>query len=295
MYLFLYQYYVYNSIMEKNANAKLNLTLEILGKAADGYHYIKSIFQEISLHDIITVEKHKADEIIFDSNVPIRNSTIEKALEIFRLKTKIRDPLRIYIKKNIPIGGGLGGGSTDATNFILIVNELFGNPIKENDIISICENVGKDAPFFVFGGTSLVEGKGEKIKKITGKKCIFIIISPPFHISTKRAYLIFDKFGSISSGKRTDVFIEKSQSSELSCTEINELFCNDFENVYRIYDKRFRDLFEFIKTKTTLQFHLTGSGSCVFRAFESLDEANIVNNTLKKEGIKTFLCNSIIR
>lgn len=278
--------------MEKEARAKLNLSLEILSKNWDGYHTIKSVFQEISYGDRIFVEVSNKDEIIFDAKgVPIVNSSVEKAVKVFRESTGFRSPVKIIVEKRVPVGGGLGGGSADAACVVSAMNELFGKPLSVQDLARCAEKVGKDVPFFLFGGTALVEGCGEIVRHIDQLDCFFLVVTPSFHFSTKKAYAMFDRYGTFSKGEKSDLLVG-AISNGVDAERLNEYFCNDFEDLYRAVDTRFRDFLALLSSATKLKFYLTGSGSCVFRAFSDEGKAQSVKKILEGNNIESFVCNT---
>lgn len=275
------------------ANGKLNLSLEIISKEHTGFHKIKSIFHEVSISDGISIEKSLKDEINIRSKVPIVNSTIDKAISYFRKESSIYNPVRVVVEKNIPIGGGLGGGSSDAAKVLVALNELFDKPVSFERVLSLGAKIGKDIPFFFYGGTALVEGKGEVVTPIgTRFNSFFVVVIPNFHISTRVAYFIFDKYSNFSSGTKTGILL-KAIEEKRPPDNLNDLFYNDFEEAYKKYDERFRSLFMFLKENTGFEFHLTGSGSCVFRAFSNMEQALYIKELIKRKGINSFLCESM--
>lgn len=173
------------------APAKINLSLDILKKRSDGYHELKMIMQTVSLYDEITVEKK--DVICIDSNnkdIPLNNKNLAwKAAELFFEYTKISGGCSIFIKKNIPDGAGLGGGSSDAATVILALNEQYKANLSTEKLIDISTKIGADVPFFIIKGTCIAEGIGEKLTKIENNTNPYILIyKPEFSISTKWAY-----------------------------------------------------------------------------------------------------------
>ncbi len=283
---------MYNSIMKCLANAKLNLSLEVLSKEHTGFHKIKSIFHEVSISDEVSVEKSLKDEINVSSKIPIVNSTIDRAISFFRKESGIYNPVRVIVEKNIPIGGGLGGGSSDAAKVLIALNELFDNPVSFERLLSLGAKIGKDIPFFFYGGTALVEEKGEKVTPISTRfNGFFVVVVPNFHISTRIAYFIFDKYGNFSSGLKMNILLKTIEEMRFA-DDLNDLFYNDFEEVYKKYDARFRNLFMFLKEITGFEFHLTGSGSCVFRVFSNTEQAMYVKELIEKNGMNSLLCKS---
>jgi 4-diphosphocytidyl-2-C-methyl-D-erythritol kinase len=276
--------------MKKNAHAKINLTLEILGKTNNGFHNIKSIFQEISLHDIIEIERSKTLTITFHPSISTSNSTVHEAVKLFESKSKIKIFVKITIKKNIPEKSGLGGGSSDAATTLKMLNAIYENPLKEKDILEIGKKIGADVPFFLYGHTALVEGVGEKALRVKNTtKYYGIVTFPHFAISTREAYLFWDKFGQWNSGDHTKHLIKALQNNK----KIDAFLYNSFENVYKQHDYEFNKFSSKIQRITNKVFHLTGSGSAMFCLFQNKTEAiqaykKLIENNIKAELIETL-------
>jgi len=165
--------------------AKLNLCLDVLRKREDGYHEIDSLFQTISLFDRMTVKIIHGDGCLkLESNVEIENNIIER---IWRLVKINNYDAYVLLEKNIPIGAGLGGGSSNAAGFLMAL-KAFGL-ISEMDAFELAKSVGSDVPFFLYGGTAIVSGKGEVIEKVEPLEGFNVdVYFPGFSISTKEAY-----------------------------------------------------------------------------------------------------------
>ena len=153
--------------MKLRAYAKLNLTLDITGRRADGYHLIDSVMQSVSLYDTVTVEK--SPKIVVsssDSSLCGENNIAFSAARLFFEKTGLSGGAEIFIEKNIPYPAGLGGGSADAAAVLKGLNALYGAGLSENELRALSLGIGADIPFCISGGTARVGGIGEKIKKI---------------------------------------------------------------------------------------------------------------------------------
>ncbi len=275
--------------MEQNAYAKINLTLEIVGKRPDGFHNIESIFQEISLCDEIEIEKNNKLDIKFIPKINAKKSTVHASAEIFFKKTRIRERAKIRIKKNIPIKSGLGGGSSDAATTLLLLNKLFNYPLKNDEIINIGETIGSDVPFFFLGGTSLVEGKGGRVRLISPiKKLYVLLVIPSFSFSTKNSYSQINGFN-LDKTNSTKKLISVLEKNKYDLSKIENCLHNDFEKMYLSIDKKFKSTLRNLKQKTSKKFHLTGSGSALFALFDNISEAQQAQTKLKITGIKTTL------
>lgn len=278
----------YNETMKKFAYAKINLTLEILGRKPDGYHKIKSVFQKISLSDIIEISSSEKPRIEFTGFKPAGETTIHKALHLFEQKTGIKPSLRISIKKRIPTKSGLGGGSSDAATILLMLNKLYGNPLGKKELKELAQKIGADVPFFLDGKTALVEGIGERILPLkTNLKNYFALIAvPDFGYSTEEAYKMFDLHGKPGEKGATEKLI---RCFNKDCTQLESLLYNDFEEMLKKTDKKFIEFLKKITELTGKRFSLTGSGSAIFTVYRNRDAAKSGLRVISNEGFKGFV------
>ncbi len=276
--------------MKKNAYAKINLTLEIIKQHTyDEYHEIKSIFQEISLHDEVYIEKNVETKITFNPPISVTISSVHKAVKLFEEEIKREINVIIKIGKNIPEQSGLGGGSSDAATVLKTLNEIYKNPLDKERLTKIGLKIGADVPFFLVGHRAKVEGIGEKVLPVKDTKLFGIVAVPEFKKPTKTAYSLADKLKYRDKGDYTERIIEAAQNNET----ILPYFYNHFEKVY----ERFSPEYKLFKNKiwqiTSRKFHLTGSGSAMF--FLSYNEAEVkdafrklTNNRIEAIIVKTI-------
>jgi 4-diphosphocytidyl-2-C-methyl-D-erythritol kinase len=204
--------------IEIRAYAKINLTLEILGKLSNGYHKINSIFQAINLHDTLLIFKTK-NGFCLDSSVNCHDedNLITKAWEKMEYFVERSLPCRIHLSKNIPESAGLGGGSSDAAATLIGLNNLFKLSLNLKQLSRIGAQIGKDVPFFIYNvGTALVNGIGEKIKESDRNPSNFYVLAKPNQeISTSEIYSLFDQYNKSKS------FYELAQEI---CPSIKKLY-----------------------------------------------------------------------
>lgn len=280
---------IYNFFVIAKAYGKINLTLEILGKSINGYHEIKSVFQRVSIYDEIELRKSYDKEIKFNININSSDTTVHKAIKLFFQISMLNEKVSVFVKKNIPVGSGLGGGSSDAATTLRLLNVLFGSPLIDNDLFEIAKEIGSDVPFFLNGSTAIVEGRGDVVRPVQSLKGIyFLLVFPEFRVSTKRAYEIFDEFGNFSQGLHTKELISFLEK-EYSISELNNRLYNDFGVLFRDKDYRFINLFKEIEHITGQKFHLTGSGSVVFSLFERKSIALEISKKLLRAGYKNII------
>ncbi len=175
--------------------AKINLSLDVVNRREDGYHNLRMIMQEIKLFDVLTFNIKASDscEIVLsseDSAMPTDESNlIYKAAKLFFEKTGITASARIHTRKNIPMGAGLGGGSTDAAGTLKALNTLFDEPMSKKDLAEIAKSLGADIPFFIYGGCMLAEGIGEILTPLPTLSGIYTVVAKPaVHVSTPWVY-----------------------------------------------------------------------------------------------------------
>lgn len=174
--------------------AKLNLTLAIGRRRPDGYHDLASVFQEIDLADELTFERLDGERTltlkVSGLKVPAgQDNLVIKAAKALQSEFDVPDGAKIRLKKVIPLGAGLGGGSSNAAAAIKALVGLWGINASKQKLAKIAARIGADVPFFLTGGTALVRGKGEKIKKIpNNNRWYFLVVVPDFMINTEYAY-----------------------------------------------------------------------------------------------------------
>lgn len=177
------------------APAKINLFLEILGKRPDGYHEIETVMQGISLYDYISMEDYNKDIEFTCSNPNLsvgEDNLVLKAVRIFQKESRISRGVKIHLEKGIPVGAGLGGGSSDAVATLFGLNKLWQVGYDEKKLVSLAEKLGSDTPFFVFGNTAICKGRGELVTPYAlPVPYNYIIIYPRFEVSTATVYKNF--------------------------------------------------------------------------------------------------------
>ena len=180
--------------MQILAPAKINVSLKILRRRDDGFHEIETLITPITLCDQIEIEKSdSSSEIEFhcdDPSVPAGDDNlIVRAARAFFAATKLKRAISIELKKKIPHGAGLGGGSSDAASTLLALNELFNTNLPRETLAKIAETVGSDVPFFIFKSAALCNGRGELVTPLRWKdKLSLLLLKPEFRVSTAWAY-----------------------------------------------------------------------------------------------------------
>jgi 4-diphosphocytidyl-2-C-methyl-D-erythritol kinase len=249
--------------------AKINLSLKITGRdPADGYHFLDSVFDPVSLYDIIDVEKTPGNKVqvidFFKSlKIPPEKNIMFKAASLMKKNYKIKGGIKITFYKYIPSGAGLGGGSSNAASVIKGVNCLYKLGLKDTEMASIGFKLGSDVPFFIYLKRAHVTGKGNKIKAILRIKKNWYVICVPrgIRVSTKEAYKWYDDEKKLTKAvSYTKLNVTKRKAGTVKSN-------NDFESpVFRKYGK-LKKLKEDFLRHGSVSASLSGSGSAVFGIF----------------------------
>ena len=267
------------------SRAKVNIGLKIINKRPDGLHNIQTLFQEIKLHDTITIEKLDSG-CTFISNVDWLDDSMDnlcvKAFALMRDTYDI-DGLSIKLKKIIPPGGGLGGGSSNAAAIIKGLNQLHKLNISTKGLESLCSQIGADVPFFIKGGIQLGEGTGGVLTEVSKKlEGFFLLIIPSFQISTRWAY---SQTKRILEEVRKEVNFKCSIEKDLVPFK---LFENDFESIIDPSYPEIGVLKDTLRANKARHASLSGSGSTVYAIFDDEADAKSAELHFSKSHI-TFI------
>ncbi len=178
--------------LKLQAPAKVNLGLSVLGKRADGYHDILSVFQAVSWYDEVTVELAGRDIELTCSDPGLPNgprNLIWRAADVARQRFGVDAGVSIHLDKRIPVGAGLGGGSSDAAAVLRALKTLWGDEHDVGEWLEICSTIGSDVPFFWRCGTAVVEGRGERVRPLGARENLAMVVAfPAVHVNTAWAY-----------------------------------------------------------------------------------------------------------
>ena len=268
----------------EGAFAKLNLTLDVLGKREDGYHDLRSIMQTVSIRDDIEIDVGTGKPWVLrcdKEGIPTdRKNLAWKAAEVF-FETVKKDPdgLEIRITKRIPSQAGMGGGSADAAAVLRALNRHYGNPLSIYALAEVGSLVGSDVPFCVICGTAMVEGRGERVRKLPDMPdCVFVVCKPDFSASTPELYRKLDE---------TEIAVHPDNQlmeSALVAGDLNKIadnLCNVFDPVVTAEHLELNYIKSICNTYGSLGQQMTGSGSAVFAVMPSFEYAAVVCSMLK--------------
>jgi 4-diphosphocytidyl-2-C-methyl-D-erythritol kinase len=250
--------------------AKINIGLNITGKRADGYHNIETIFYPVSLFDIITIEKSETTSIQSNNTqlAAEENNSIKKALSLIEIETGKKLNVKIYLEKNIPIGAGMGGGSSDGAAALTALNNLFNLNLDEKRLRELALQIGSDAPYFINPVPSIAKSRGEELREINFNiPYPVLIINPGIHISTKWAY------DNLCAGMNKKSINEIKDWENVDWGNLKSILTNDFE---RVVFPKFPEI-ESIKNQLynlgAIFALMTGSGSTVYGIFKDIEAA----------------------
>lgn len=255
-----------------NSYAKVNLYLEIGKRLKSGYHNIQSVMQPIQLHDNISFEKLNEDVIIVQSNNPdleSKGNLAYKTASLLKDRFKVKEGVKIFIEKTIPMSAGLGGGSSNAANTFVTLNKTWDLNLAQNKLISLGAEIGSDVPFFIAGKTSLVEGMGDKIKPLRKSISLnLVLVNPGIKVSTSWAYRQFDKGKKEKNKKDIKELITAINKKDVK--KISENIHNDFDAMIEKKHKITKEIKTNLKKHGALNSLVSGSGPTVFGLFDSI-------------------------
>lgn len=280
----------------EGAFAKVNLTLDVLGKRPDGYHNLKSVMQTISIRDDIEInlDTGKPWSLLCDKEgIPADERNLAwKAAKVF-FETVNKDPngLEIRITKRIPSEAGLGGGSADAAAVLRALNKHYGNPLSIMALAELGAMVGSDVPFCTLCGTAIVEGRGEQLRKLPDlPDCCFVVCKPNFSSSTPELYRKLDE---TEIAKRPD---HQAMESALLAGDLGKIA----ENIHNVFDPVVTEdhlevnyIKSIFNSYGAVAYQMTGSGSAVFAIVPDFEFAAVICSMLKDTYPDVFIAKPV--
>jgi len=267
-----------------NSPAKVNLFLKVLSKREDGYHEILSLMQPVSLFDLIDISVDDGDSI----SVHVLNNSAAalsvpdgpqnlayKAAELFLKAANIKRAVEIDIEKRIPVGAGLGGGSSNAATVLMALNSALGICMDFDGLMAISASIGSDVPFFLLKGSALVSGRGEKLERISLPLYDYVLVNPGFEVSARWAYDNLDL-----TKKDEDNMLMYSKSALTDIRRIGDLFSNDLEPAVLERYPQILDIKKELEETGAAGALMSGSGPTVFAVYGGPESA--------KEALKTI-------
>jgi 4-diphosphocytidyl-2-C-methyl-D-erythritol kinase len=285
------------------AFAKINLRLDILGKRPDGYHELRTVFQSVSLHDDLRLRVSRHPGIVLTiygnaalSQEPFQKNLVYRAIDVLRRELKMRSGVEIELRKKIPAGRGLGGGSSDAAAALVGYMRLAGRKLPPPRLIEIASSLGADVPFFLFGGRALGVSRGDEIFPLPDipKRNLLIVSPRDIHVPTPDAYRWVNA-PALSSAALTKRGANPKlwEFCALCWSALGSGLFNDFERpVFRRYPRLARIKRALLRRGAT-EASLAGSGSAVFGIFPSPAMARRAAVGFPDD--QTFVCETVSR
>lgn len=269
--------------------AKVNLSLKVLGRRADGYHELRTVFQTVGLHDRITLEftpARRGLEVTLEDPLAIPDNLALRAARLYCERQGVRGRLRMRLEKRIPMGAGLGGGSSNAAAVLLALGPLTGRCVPPEALGDLAAGLGSDVPFFLYGGTALGLGRGEELYPLPdAPRYPVLIVAPPVHVSTAEAYRALGRpeLTSPVDCRKLRAFQSFVWRAEyLSGAE------NDFESaVFRLHPElgRWKRKLERLGARAA---RLSGSGAALFGVFPDRAKLQGALPQFSTEPLKVF-------
>ena len=260
--------------LQYKSYAKLNLFIRILEKRLDGYHNFQSIFEKINLFDQLTFETRRDNKILLESNIKAleKENIIIDVIDLMREKSKVKiTGLNINLRKNIPIGAGLGGGSSNAATALIALNRLWKINKSNEYLKRLSLSIGSDIPFFLSNGSAWIEGKGDIITSIYTKPRWYVLVHANVCVSTKKMYEL--------------VRINKTSNKCDYDDYTKSLVGNDFLNIVLSSFPKLRMMYN--KLSKIGNLNLTGTGGTFFFVCDSeLDAKNLHERIPRKYNPK---------
>ena len=280
----------------EGAFAKLNLTLDVLGKREDGYHDLKSVMQTVSGRDDIEIDVGtgkpwclKCDK----EGIPTDERNLAwKAAKVY-CETLGKDPggLEIRITKRIPSQAGMGGGSADAAAVLRALNRHYGDPLSIGALAELGAQLGSDVPFCVVGGTCMCEGRGEKLRKLPNMPdCIMVVCKPEFSVPTPELY---QKIDEVAIANRPDNQAMESAILAGDLEKVAHNLCNVFDPVVTADHLELNYIKSLFHQYGAVGYQMTGSGSACFAIVSEFEIAAVICNMLKDNYPNVFICKPV--
>ena len=283
--------------MEIQAFAKLNLTLDILGKREDGYHDLRMVMQSITLADTLTLEENQGEGLRVSANLRFlptgeKNLAAAAALRFWEALGREPEDLDIRIEKRIPVCAGMAGGSSDAAAVLRALNQRAGAPFSPKELARLGERVGSDVPYCVLGGTALAEGRGEVLTPLAPlPRCWVVACKPDFPISTPELFAQADR---VKLRRRPDTagLVAALEAGDLG--GVARRMYNVFEDVLpaRLYT-RVAEIKNDLIQCGALGANMSGSGPTAFGLFDRPEAAQEARACLAQRYRDTFLCETV--
>ena len=280
-----------NSIKLKS-RAKINLSIDVLGKRQDGYHLVEMIMQTIDLYDLIEISEIEDNQIIIKSasdEIPLDcNNLVYKAADLIKQKFNITKGIEIDIQKNIHVAAGMAGGSSNAAAILVGLNKLWNLNLSDQALEELGLKLGADVPFCINGGAVLASGIGEELTPIKGlsKDICILVCKPDLFVSTKEVYESLDS-QHIDKRPNNKFLIDCLKNEDIR--KLAENMFNVLEEVTVEKHPVIQQIKDIIIKNKALGAMMSGSGPTVFGLYDNIEDANICKSILENHFKQTFV------
>ncbi len=278
------------------ANAKINLSLDVTAKRPDGYHDLATVMQTIDLCDIVTIVPNQTEQIVVTTNsdelIDMADNLAYRAAHFFNARFAFKNGYAIDIVKNIPIGAGLAGGSADAAAVIKGLSRLYNKNIDDETLADIGTTLGADVPFCILGGTALAEGIGERLTAIDNQTSYYLVlVKPQQSISTAEVFKYF-AFDKVLIRPNNKALIDALQKDDIALA--TKSMGNVLESVVVDWLPEIVMIKEQLSKLDACYTQMSGSGSTVFGIFENIEKAQRALHQLEKNWQNVYIARPII-
>jgi 4-diphosphocytidyl-2-C-methyl-D-erythritol kinase len=276
--------------------AKINLTLDVLKKRADGYHELVTIMQTIDIHDTISLSMTDEDQvkIICDrSELSTADNLVVRAAQAIRQRLGLTQGLSIELHKRIPVAAGLGGGSSNAAAILTTLQQWWQLPLSMDDLLEIAASLGSDVPFFLSGGLALCEGRGERITPLAPRLPTsmrwLLLVKPAIGVSTASVFRNLNASDYTNGTSSNKVQAALQTSNPIQPADLHNSLERGVLVQYAEVAQAREDLFQAGATNV----RLSGSGPTLFSVFDNLSDAAHLQSQLQEQGYEVYLTQAI--
>lgn len=285
--------------------AKINLFLHVVGRRPDGYHLLQTVFRFIDIYDWLNFERRPDGKIVraisgatgssHNNQVPEASDLIMQAALLLQQATGTKYGVQYNCQKNIPIGGGLGGGSSNAASTLIALNKLWGTGLGRSDLISLAARLGADVPVFVFGESAFAQGVGEELSSVSLNNASYLLVQPNAVVNTAAIF----KHPDLTRNEKRVIITDFTewQRSKLACTARSNTYFgrNSLEPVVFNLKPQVYKAAQVLKCLGYLP-RMTGSGSCIFVEFDTAEKAGLIQQEIScKMQTRESVASRVIR
>ena len=275
------------------APAKVNLTLEVLGKREDGYHEIASVMQTISQFDTLTFRPSDEIKVLADiEDLELQDNLVYRTAILLRETSGVSAGAELHLDKQIPLAVGLGGGSSDAAATLLGLDRLWGLELGEGKLKELAAQLGSDVPFFVTGGTALVEGRGERVSMLTTSSTLWLVLAFPDHRLENKTATAYKALSHTdhTDGRRTTDLVERIEAgSEIG----HDSFFNVFDSVAAKIFPGIDGSRSILQEASGRPVHLSGAGPTLFCRVDGPEQGQRVVTECAARGLDSRLVRTL--